>query len=483
MINKSHFVGQFITDIRNYYDFFELLGSGGYGEVYRVQHKLTGDIKACKKMNKRKIVNKERFKLEVELLRSTDYPHIIRLYELFEDQIFLYLIMEECTGGDFFDRIVDRVKAKNLYTEREAAKIFKQVVSAISYCHSHGICHRDIKPENILFVNKNEDAPLKLIDFGLSKVTGDNKLLSSVVGTPFYMAPEVLKGNYDTKCDIWSLGVLLYIMLSGRQPFFGRTDNEIMTKILNINYSLNFPEFTNISNEAKFLLQSIFVEKSTRPSAIDVINNVWVKELAPNSTDVILKFDISNCITYCKMDKIHKSVASFIAFKLGENETRELAEIFKSFDCNNDGVLSFNEVKEGILLLRNKLNIDMREQEIDSLYMEMDIDKNGLINYNEFIAATMNYEKNVKKENLLDAFKHFDSNNDGFISFDELALIVRPQNKNDLEELKGLFKTFDKNDDNYITSEEFLLEFENNNSCLINLNDGLNIKSLVMKSK
>ncbi len=176
------------------------------------------------------------------------------------------------------------------------------------------------------------------------------------------------------------------------------------------------------------------------------------------------------------MYKIHKSVASFIAFKLGVDETHELAEIFKSFDCNNDGVLSFNEVKEGLILLRNRLNIELIEQDIDSLYIEMDIDKNGLINYNEFIAATMNYDKNVKKENLLDAFKHFDSDHDGRISFEELALIVRPQNKNDLEELKILFTSFDKNNDSYIDYEEFIQQFDNHSHRLIQINNPLTSK-------
>ena len=110
MINKSSFVGQFITDIRNYYSFIQSLGSGAYGEVYKVQHKLTGEVRACKSMNKRKIVNQERFIIEIELLKSTDYPHIIKLYEIFEDQIYIYLIMELCDGGDFFDRIVKRIK-------------------------------------------------------------------------------------------------------------------------------------------------------------------------------------------------------------------------------------------------------------------------------------------------------------------------------------------------------------------------------------
>ena len=168
MISKSTFVGQFIADINLNYEFLKELGSGTYGNVYRVQNKLTGEIRACKKLNKRKIKNKERFKIEIDLLKATDHQNIVKLYEIYEDNVYLYLIMEECVGGEFFDRLALRAKSLNLYTEKDAAKIFKQLVSAINYCHSHGVCHRDIKPENILFSSTDEDSPLKLIDFGLS---------------------------------------------------------------------------------------------------------------------------------------------------------------------------------------------------------------------------------------------------------------------------------------------------------------------------
>jgi len=171
-----------------------------------------------------------------------DHPNIIKLYEVYEDSRYVYLIMEECTGGELFDRIYDRITKKNLYTEKEAAAIFKQYMSAVCHCHSQQICHRDLKPENLLFLNNSPDSPLKVIDFGLSKIyTSDNHRMSTKVGTAYYVSPEVLEGNYDEKCDIWSSGVILYILLTGEPPFNGPNDNEIYRRISKKKFSFPSP--------------------------------------------------------------------------------------------------------------------------------------------------------------------------------------------------------------------------------------------------
>ena len=210
MINKSHFIGEHIDDIGKSYEFIKELGKGSYGQVFRCQNKITGNVYACKKMNKKKIKNKEQFKTEINLLRATDHPNIIKLYDIYEDNKYMYLIMEECNGGEFFDSLAKRAKEKKMYTEKECARIFKQILEAVNYLHAHGVCHRDLKPENILFSNVADDSCLKLIDFGLSKVMDGDNTLKGTVGTTFYMAPEVITGNYNEKCDIWACGIILY---------------------------------------------------------------------------------------------------------------------------------------------------------------------------------------------------------------------------------------------------------------------------------
>lgn len=163
-------------------------------------------------------------------MRNLDHPNIIKLYETFEDSRNIYLVMEICEGGELFDRIID----KGQFSETEARVIFTQMIQAINYCHSNGIAHRDLKPENFLFLTKAEDSPIKVIDFGLSKhfdEKGGHSAMTTRAGTPYYISPEVLSGNYDESCDIWSSGVILYILLSGVPPFGGDSDPEILEAV------------------------------------------------------------------------------------------------------------------------------------------------------------------------------------------------------------------------------------------------------------
>ena len=181
-MSKSIFVGKSHQKLNECYTVIKEIGSGSYGRVYKVKNKTTGDIRACKQLTKGKIANAEKFKLEIDLLIQMDHPNIIKLYEVFEDQRYVYLIMEECVGGELFERIIQKIQAKKLFSEREAAHIFEQLMSAVSYCHGQNICHRDLKPENLLMLNTKDDSPLKVIDFGLSKIfhKTDPKMTSKV---------------------------------------------------------------------------------------------------------------------------------------------------------------------------------------------------------------------------------------------------------------------------------------------------------------
>ncbi len=456
MMTKSAFIGQYIDDITKTYEVLAELGSGSYGKVYRVKSKLTGEIRACKKMNKRKIKNKERFKVEINLLKATDHPNIVKLYEVYEDNVYLYLVMEECLGGEFFDKLASRAKVMNMYNEREAAKIFKQLMCAINYCHSHGVCHRDIKPENILFTF-DDDSRLKLIDFGLSKVfSSKSNSMNSIVGTTYYMAPEVLKGEYNEKCDVWSAGVILYIMLCGRPPFFARTDSEIVEKIQEGAVNFNYPEWNNVSKLAKELITLMLVEASKRPSSQKVLDHPWVKDLAPNSKEEVLNLEWNHLTDYAHLNKIQKTVISFVSFRIKDDDTKELCEIFQGIDKNSDGVLTMKEIKEGFTILTKNKNMSITEDELKTLFNEIDLDKNGLVNYNEFLTATLDYKNTVKREQIYEAFRNFDSDKSGKLSFKEITEVIQPQTSDDVDYLQDLVKQFDKNEDGEIDFEEFL---------------------------
>ena len=172
-----------------------------------------------------------------------------------------------------------------MYTEKDAAKIFKQILEAVNYLHAHGVCHRDLKPENILFSTLAEDSSIKLIDFGLSKVfKGDKTIMKGAVGTTFYMAPELITGNYNEKCDIWACGVILYIMLCGKPPFYSQDEEELKKKICSMDFNFNYVEFDKISDDAKNLIKSILIKAKDRPSASDILNSSWIKENAPHAS-------------------------------------------------------------------------------------------------------------------------------------------------------------------------------------------------------
>ena len=458
MISKSHFIGEHIANINQSYNFIKELGQGSYGHVLRVQSLATGHIYACKKMNKRKITNKGRFKTEIDLLRATDHPNIIKLYDIFEDNIFIYLIMEECTGGEFFDRLAKRAKENKMYTEKDGARILKQILQAVNYLHSHGVCHRDLKPENILFSTISEDSQVKLIDFGLSKVfDGDNNTMKGTVGTTFYMAPEVINGKYDEKCDIWSCGVILYIMLCGKPPFYSSDEEELKEKICSMQYDLNYKQFLNVSQDALDLLKSIFVPMEQRPSAYDLLNTKWIKENAPNSKNLSINVDWNHVKDYSHLNLLQKSVINFTAFHLNEEDTMKFVEMFKSLDENNDGVLSMEEIRKGMEDCKFESNIIV--DDIVNMFNDMDIDKNGLVNYTEFVSALMDYRKMIKKEQLLECFKSYDTDGSGKISFDEFCDMIKPQNEKEKKELYDLYNKFDNNGDGEIDFEEFVTGF------------------------
>lgn len=459
MITKNRFIRiNTKASITSKYRFLTMLGKGGFGEIYRVQDVETGNIYACKQINKASINNAEQFQTELGLLKETDHPNVVRLYEVIESIDFIYLIMEECLGGELFTRIAHKTKKGERFTEESSRIIFKQIIQSINYLHTHGVCHRDIKPENIMFTSIEDNSPIKLIDFGLSKIFAiDQWKTANIVGTPLYMAPEVFIGKYNEKCDVWSCGVILYILLSGRAPFFSKDRNNLIELIIKGQYSFNFPEFSTVSNEAKDLITKMLCEQNRRISAKEVLEQEWLFKKDNNSTpnSNTLKLTYDKMVKYADLNIFQKSVIFYTTFNLSNEDTSLLATIFKSLDINNDGVLTFEEMKNAIhnnLILRNKINI----KQLNFVFSCIDVDNNSLLNYTEFIAAIYEYNKKMGKKQLLQCFRNFDMDHSGQISFDNLLQIIIPQTEEQKKYLYKLYQTLDKNGDNGIDFEEFV---------------------------
>lgn len=257
LIKKSTMIIQNLRDLEDEYEIGDKLGSGSYGIVKSCLHKTTGQERAVKIIEKKKIKNMAQFRTEVKILQTLDHPNIIKMFEFFEDEINIYLVLEKCEGGELFDRVIE----KEFFSEKEAAVVMKQILQAINYCHNNGVCHRDLKPENFIFATKSDDADIKIIDFGLSKIfdptTQGYSLMKTGCGTPYYISPEVLTHNYNHMCDMWSAGCILYVLLCGYPPFFGDDDREIIEAVRVGEFDYDGEEWEDVSLEAKDLISRL----------------------------------------------------------------------------------------------------------------------------------------------------------------------------------------------------------------------------------
>jgi calcium-dependent protein kinase len=272
-------------DIRTIYAFEKLIGGGHFGSV-RIAHRITDpQIKyAVKSILLENVKENVKF-LEEELmiLQKVDHPNIVKFHESYMDHRYVHIVMELALGGELFEKIVELQS----FPEVKAADLMRQIVSAILHMHEKGVCHRDIKPENFMFSDKGKDSELKLIDFGLSKRFGKNEsgvpggdFMHSIVGTPYYVAPEVLEGNYGFQCDVWSLGIIFYILLCGYPPFEGDNNKEIFKRVMTQEVEFDPAEWSHISQEAKnLILKMLQRDQNKRIHLSDVIKDGWFDKM------------------------------------------------------------------------------------------------------------------------------------------------------------------------------------------------------------
>jgi len=454
---RENFVGEVQGKLLDLYDVVKQLGKGGYGKVYEVKNKKTGEVRACKHLSKLNVKDLDKFRREIEIMKKMDHPNIIKIYEVFESERSLYIIMEECKGGEIFDRIIEHIQNKQMYSEKDAANIFQQVMSCIQYCHNQNICHRDLKPENLLYLNpgSEKDNRIKVIDFGLSQACDR---LKTKVGTAYYVSPEILNGNYTHLCDIWSAGVILYILLSGDPPFNGPNDNAIYNKVAQMKFSFPENKWKNISKEAKDLISHMLVPEKERFTASKVLEHDWFK----NAKDVPLseiQFNEKNLfMNFAKGSFIKKMGLMFIASRLDENEINNLKNVFSAFDTGKDGQISYEELRKGLMDMKSN---KMTEEDIKKLFEALDVDQNGKIDYTEFIAATMDEANYYKHERLLEAFESFDKDGSGQISKGELLQTLKAE-KCQEKEIEKFIKAVDKDGNGKIRKEQFMALMKEN---------------------
>jgi len=272
--------------IEDVYDMKKDLGSGAFSIVKLAVHKKTKETRAVKMIDKDAIKEKkEMLEREVDILKRIQHPNIIAVVEIYETSRYLYLVMELAIGGELFDSIVSRGK----YSEKDAARIVAQVANACAYLHSIGIVHRDLKPENLLLETKDPDSRVKLADFGLSKMMEASSILQTACGTPGYVAPEVLLGEgYNQEVDVWSTGVIMYILLCGFPPFYAENNSKLFEKIMAGTYSFPSPYWDKISSSAKDLIKCMLVvDPKKRYSSAQVLEHAWIKGLVADNESLM----------------------------------------------------------------------------------------------------------------------------------------------------------------------------------------------------
>ncbi|KAH1204305.1 Calcium-dependent protein kinase 19 [Glycine max] len=408
-------LGKPYVKIKQMYEMKEELGRGKFGVTYLCVEKATGRAYACKSIAKKKPPQEmEDVRMEVVILQHLSEQHnIVEFKGAYEDRKNVHLVMELCSGGELFDRIV----AKGNYTERQAAKIMRQIVNVVHVCHFMGVMHRDLKPENFLFATKDEDAPLKLTDFGSSVFFHKGKVCTDFVGNAYYVAPEVLKRSHGKEIDVWNAGVILYILLSGVPPFWAETEKGIFDAILGGKLDMDSEPWPSISEAAKDLVRKMLTcDPKERITAADALEHPWLKEGGEASDKLPDSAVLIRMKRFRAMNQMKKLALKVIAENISEKETKGLIQMFNNMDTDGSGTITFEELKSGLFRLGSLVN----ESEMKQLMDAADIDKSRTIDYFEFIAATMDRHKVEKEESLFKAFQYFDKDNNGYITRDEL---------------------------------------------------------------
>ena len=482
-INKESFITINKGDITQFYQVIKKIGEGAYGKIYKVKNKQSGDIRAMKQITKSKIPDITKFQTEIQILSMVDHPNIVRLFEVIEDDKYFNLLQELCTGGELYKKY-----QTTQLKEKEIAKIFNQIMSAVAYCHEKGIVHRDLKLENILFASEDPDSPIKIIDFGFSVLLGKKptikneekekknsegnndpkkfgfKRLKSKVGTLYYISPEIIKGNYDEKCDIWACGVILYILLTGNPPFSGNTDKEVYNLITQIKYDFDKEKWKNISKYARDLIKNMLTPAKNRYTAKQVLASKWFEvKLKNENVKNIDILDYRHINKYKTYNKFKQAILTFIASRLSSEESKKMQNIFFNIDEDKKGFITFEDFRKYII---NEYDIDdliENEEELRKGFQSVDIDHNNKIDYTEFLAANLDEKIFLKEDKLKEAFRTFDINDTGAIKKEDIIRVLKLENLPDKNEIaNSIIKENDFDKDGKINFKDFLSAMHNN---------------------
>ena len=446
----------------------KLLGSGGFGEVWLVRNKDLNKefaMKIIKKTTKKPSEEREIMN-EIKILKTLDHPKIMKIIDFFSTSSEFYLITEYCPLGELFNEIQKVGK----FEEGPASFIMNQIFRAVSYCHGMNVIHRDLKPENIMITAReaNKCLQVKIIDFGTAKTFEKGQPENRYVGSSYYVAPEVIQRKYNEKCDLWSCGVILYILLTGRPPFDGDSEAEIIQKVKQGEYDTSSNVFTSLSYEAKDLIKKLLqLDAKKRISAYDALNHKWFqtaryreRDRVNNISPQMAKKLVDNLKNYHSDNMLRCAVIAYLVHhNTNHEQCIQASKLFNKIDLNGDGKIDKKELLEGMMTYW-KLPKDKIEKEIDIIFDNIDTDHNGYIEYEEFIRAAIDQDYFLTDNYLKFAFNYFDRDRSGELNLEEILRRFMQNAKNTKDpvvekEIRSTFNEIDINHDGSISFEEF----------------------------
>ena len=442
------------------YEIIKKIGIGTLGTVYKAKNKYLKNIVAIKMIKKIKEDEDDNEIIdEINKLKKLSHPNIVRIHEFYCSQKYHQIITEYCKKGNLNKYI------RNNLTEKQLAVIFYQIFSGLYYLHENNIIHGNIKLKNIMLLTKEEDNQtkeeyfwVKIIDFSIDKIFNKNKQ-DSLEYSSYYKAPEMFQNKLSDKTDMWSIGIILFLALTGKVPFDGKTDDEISNKIQNYPYNDLEPMLLAHSSESRDLLDKLLEkDMEKRISAKQALNHEWFKNYHGRALFSNFRLDeiqqyIHNLCLYSSESKISQLVLAFLVHNIPiSTSTYTILKLFRLFNTSGDCKLTKNELKKGLYNYRNEEQVN---EIVEELFLVLDGGNNGYIAFEEFYRACVNKKELLTKENIWYAFKFLDENNTNTI---ELRTLMKAFDAEPNKMLEAVFnKTLNKEDNNtgIMTFQEF----------------------------